>query len=108
MVSGQKLWISRAEHSDLMLLLARTTPKDQTAKRTEGLSTFIVDMRQALEIAHALGNRHLPAQFEADGLVVRYHGLIEALLREHGVPHAREERVLVDAFRHAHAPHNHE
>jgi alkylation response protein AidB-like acyl-CoA dehydrogenase len=47
-VNGQKVWTSRAEHSDLMLLLARTTPKDQTAKRTEGLSTFIVDMRAAL------------------------------------------------------------
>jgi alkylation response protein AidB-like acyl-CoA dehydrogenase len=46
-VNGQKLWTSRAEHSDLMLLLARTTPKDQVRKRTEGLSTFIVDMRQA-------------------------------------------------------------
>ena len=47
-VNGQKVWTSRAEHSDLMLLLARTTPRDQTAKRTEGLSTFIVDMRAAL------------------------------------------------------------
>jgi acyl-CoA dehydrogenase len=45
-VNGQKVWTSRAEHSDLMLLLARTTPKDQVKKRTEGLSTFIVDMRQ--------------------------------------------------------------
>jgi acyl-CoA dehydrogenase len=44
-VNGQKVWTSRAEHSDLMLLLARTTPKDQVKKRTEGLSTFIVDMR---------------------------------------------------------------
>ena len=47
-VNGQKLWTSRAEHSDLMLLLARTTPRDQIKKRTEGLSTLIVDMRQAL------------------------------------------------------------
>ena len=47
-VNGQKIWTSRAEHSDLMLLLARTTPKDQVAKKTEGLSTFIVDMRTAL------------------------------------------------------------
>ena len=47
-VNGQKVWTSRAEHSDLMLLLARTTPKEETAKRTEGLSTFIVDMRAAL------------------------------------------------------------
>ncbi len=46
-VNGQKIWTSRAEHSDLMLLLARTTPRDQVKKRTEGLSTFIVDMRQA-------------------------------------------------------------
>ncbi|WP_342364360.1 acyl-CoA dehydrogenase family protein [Terrarubrum flagellatum] len=47
-VNGQKIWTSRAEHSDLMLLLARTTPREQTAKRTEGLSTFIVDMRATL------------------------------------------------------------
>ncbi len=46
-VHGQKIWTSRAEHSDLMLLLARTTPADQVAKRTEGLSTFLVDMKQA-------------------------------------------------------------
>ncbi len=44
-VNGQKVWTSRAEHSDLMLLLARTTPKDQVKKRTEGLSVFVVDMR---------------------------------------------------------------
>jgi alkylation response protein AidB-like acyl-CoA dehydrogenase len=44
-VNGQKIWTSRAEHSDLMLLLARTTPRDQVKKRTEGLSVFIVDMR---------------------------------------------------------------
>jgi alkylation response protein AidB-like acyl-CoA dehydrogenase len=47
-VNGQKIWTSRAEHSDLMLLLARTTPREQAAKRTEGLSTFIVDMREVL------------------------------------------------------------
>jgi alkylation response protein AidB-like acyl-CoA dehydrogenase len=47
-VNGQKVWTSRSEHSDLMLLLARTTPRDQVARRTEGLSTFIVDMRAAL------------------------------------------------------------
>jgi len=47
-VNGQKIWTSRAEHSDLMLLLARTTPREQVAKKTEGLSVFIVDMRTAL------------------------------------------------------------
>ena len=46
-VRGQKIWTSRAEHSDLMILLARTTPKDQAAKRTDGLSVFIVDMKAA-------------------------------------------------------------
>src|SRR5215213_6225552 len=44
-VRGQKIWTSRAEHSDLLLRLARTTPLDQVAKRTEGLSVFLVDMR---------------------------------------------------------------
>jgi alkylation response protein AidB-like acyl-CoA dehydrogenase len=46
-VRGQKIWTSRAEHSDLMLLLARTTPLDQIAKRTDGLSVLLVDMREA-------------------------------------------------------------
>jgi len=46
-VNGQKIWTSRAEHSDLMLLLARTTPREQGASRTAGLSVFIVDMREA-------------------------------------------------------------
>ena len=46
-VNGQKVWTSRAEHSDLMLLLARTTPAAEVKKRTEGLSVFLVDMREA-------------------------------------------------------------
>ena len=48
-INGQKVWTSRAEHSDLMLLLARTTPKEEAAKRTDGMSVFIVDMREALK-----------------------------------------------------------
>ena len=47
-VRGQKIWTSRAEHSDLMLLLARTTPLGEGMKRTDGLSVLIVDMREAL------------------------------------------------------------
>lgn len=47
-VNGQKIWTSRAEHSDLMLLLARTTPREEAASRTEGLSVFLVDMKEAL------------------------------------------------------------
>ena len=48
LVHGQKIWTSRALYSDLMLLLARTTPADQVEKKTLGLSTFIVDMKKAL------------------------------------------------------------
>ena len=47
-VNGQKIWTSRAEYSDLMLLLARTTPRDQVKSKTEGLSIFLVDMRQVV------------------------------------------------------------
>jgi alkylation response protein AidB-like acyl-CoA dehydrogenase len=47
-VNGQKIWTSRAEHSDLMLLLARTTPREAVEKKTEGLSIFLVDMRAAV------------------------------------------------------------
>jgi len=46
-INGQKIWTSRAEHSDLMLLLARTTPREEVKKRTDGLSVFLVDMREA-------------------------------------------------------------
>ncbi|MEH6677436.1 acyl-CoA dehydrogenase family protein [Phenylobacterium sp.] len=47
-INGQKVWISRAEHSDLMVLLARTTPREETTKKTEGLSVFLLDMREAV------------------------------------------------------------
>ena len=47
-VNGQKVWTSRAEHSDLMLLLARTAPREQSAKKTDGLSVFLVDMQRSL------------------------------------------------------------
>ena len=47
-VNGQKVWISRVQHSDLMLLLARTTPFEQSRKKTEGLSVFLVDVRESL------------------------------------------------------------
>jgi len=48
-VNGQKIWISRAEHSDLMLLLCRTSARDQVAKPTDGMSVLIVDIRHAVE-----------------------------------------------------------
>ncbi|MBL8571002.1 MAG: acyl-CoA/acyl-ACP dehydrogenase [Phreatobacter sp.] len=47
-VNGQKVWTSRVQHSDLMILLARTTPLDKVAKKSDGLSVFIVDLKQAI------------------------------------------------------------
>ncbi len=47
-VNGQKVWISRVQHSDLMILLARTTPLDQVQKKSQGLSIFLVDLREAV------------------------------------------------------------
>ncbi|ONN65870.1 acyl-CoA dehydrogenase family protein [Herbaspirillum sp. VT-16-41] len=47
-VNGQKVWISRIQHSDLMILLARTTPLDQVKKKSEGMSIFIVDLKEAI------------------------------------------------------------
>jgi acyl-CoA dehydrogenase len=48
-VNGQKVWTSRAEHSDMLLLLARTTPYEELTDKTRGLSVFLVDLRQAVE-----------------------------------------------------------
>ena len=47
-VTGQKIWISRAEHSDLMVLLVRTTPREDCAKSSDGMSVLLVDMREAI------------------------------------------------------------
>src|SRR5678815_4469968 len=47
-VNGQKVWISRVQHSDLMILLARTTPLAEVAKKSQGMSVFVVDLREAI------------------------------------------------------------
>lgn len=62
---------------------------------------------EALALAHAIGNRHLPMQIAGESLVVRYDPLVEALFREAGAAFARESRGLARPFRHAHAPHGH-
>ncbi len=80
-VTGQKVWTSRALHSDLMLLLARTTPLDKVAKKTDGLSVFLVDLRDAvgngMEIRpiDALINHNTTEVF-MDGLKVPAENLI--------------------------------
>ena len=63
-INGQKVWISRIQHSDLMLLLARTSDKSEVAKKTDGLSTFIIDVKAA----------------EGNGLTIRP---IESMINHH-------------------------
>ncbi len=80
-INGQKLWTSRAEHSDLMLLLARTAPKEQVKKRTDGLSVFLVDMRLAQGTSMAISPirtmmNHATTQVFFDDLRVPTENLI--------------------------------
>src|SRR6187397_435443 len=80
-VNGQKIWTSRAEHSDLMLLLARTTPREQASSRTGGLSVFLVDMRAAKGLTvrpiRTMMN-HATTEIFMDGLRVPVDNLIGA------------------------------
>jgi acyl-CoA dehydrogenase len=80
-VNGQKVWISRVQHSDLMILLARTTPASGAGKRSEGLSIFLVDLRQA--IGHGMEVRpianmvnHETNELFFDGLEIPAENLI--------------------------------
>jgi alkylation response protein AidB-like acyl-CoA dehydrogenase len=78
-IDGQKIWTSRAEHSDLMLLLARTTPKAEAAKRTDGLSVFLIDLRQANGIdirPIATMMNHATTEVFLDGVVAPADSLI--------------------------------
>jgi acyl-CoA dehydrogenase len=82
-IDGQKVWISRVLHSDLMILLARTAPADQVAKRADGMSLFIVDLRAA--IGHGMTVRpianmvnHETNELFFDGLEVPVENLIGA------------------------------
>jgi acyl-CoA dehydrogenase len=101
-VTGQKVWTSRALHSDLMLLLARTTPRDQVAKKTDGLSVFLVDIRDSL--GKGMDIRPLPAMINHNSTEVFLDGLrvpAENLIGEEGrgfryiLDGMNAERVLV-------------
>jgi acyl-CoA dehydrogenase len=103
-VNGQKVWTSRAEHSDLMVLLARTTPKEQTKKRTEGLSVFLVDMRQAL--GHGLTIRPIRTMMNHNSTEVFFDSMevpAENLIGEEGqgfryiLGGMNAERILIAA-----------
>lgn len=101
-VTGQKVWTSRALHSDLMLLLARTTPRDQVKKKTDGLSVFLVDIRESL--GKGMEIRPLPAMINHNTTEVFLDGLrvpAENLIGEEGrgfryiLDGMNAERVLV-------------
>jgi len=84
-VNGQKVWTSRALFSDLMLLLARTTPLDQVTKRTDGLSVFLVDMRAAR--GNGLEIRPIPAMVNHNTTEVYFDNLripADSLIGEEG------------------------
>ena len=72
-VNGQKVWTSRALHSDLMLLVARTTPLADVPKKTEGLSVFLIDIRESL--GHGVEIKPLPAMINHNATEVFFDGL---------------------------------
>ncbi len=72
-INGQKVWTSRAEHSDLMLLLARTAPRRDGAKPHDGLSVFLIDMRAA--VGRGLSIRPIPAMINHHACEVFFEGL---------------------------------
>jgi len=103
-VRGQKVWISRAEHSDLLLLVVRTTPIEEVKKRTDGLSILLVDLRQA--VGHGLTIRpirtmmnHATTELFFDDLEVP----VDALVGEEGkgfrylIDGLNAERILIAA-----------
>jgi len=95
LINGQKVWISRVQHSDLMLVLARTTPRDKVARKTEGLSAFIVDLREA--IGHGLDVRPISAMINHHSCELFFTDLkvpVENLLGEEG----RGFRVILDGM----------
>jgi acyl-CoA dehydrogenase len=105
LVRGQKIWTSRAEHSDLMLLLARTTPAEEVEKKTLGLSTFLVDMKRALEDGtmtirpiKTLMN-HATTEIFLDGVVVPEDDLVgeEGMGFRYILDGMNAERVLIAA-----------
>ncbi|MGE5273519.1 MAG: acyl-CoA dehydrogenase family protein [Verrucomicrobiota bacterium] len=104
-VHGQKIWTSRALYSDLMLLLARTTPADRVEKRTDGLSTFIVDLKRAVDAGtmtirpiRTLMN-HATTEIFLDGVEVPADALVgeEGKGFRHILDGMNAERVLIAA-----------
>ncbi len=89
-VNGQKVWTSRAEHSDLLLLLARTAPREEARKKTDGLSVFLVDMREVL--GRGLTIRPLPAMLN--------HATTELFFDDMAIPASSLVGEEGEGFRH--------
>ena len=103
-INGQKVWTSRALHSDLMLLLARTTPLDEVKKKSEGLSVFLLDIREAL--GKGLDIKPLKAMINHNTTEVFFDNLripVDCLIGEEGkgfkyiLDGMNAERILVSA-----------
>ena len=103
-INGQKVWISRIEHSDLMVLLARTTPKNEVTKKTDGLSAFIVDVREA--VGNGLEIRAIESMINHHSCELFFDDLVlpkENLLGEEGkgfkviLDGMNAERILIGA-----------
>jgi len=104
-INGQKIWTSRALHSDLMLLLARTTPLERVEKKTDGLSTFLVDMKHAVSQGkmtirplRTLMN-HATTEIFLDGVEVPQDALVgeEGKGFRHILDGMNAERILIAA-----------
>jgi acyl-CoA dehydrogenase len=103
-VNGQKVWTSRAEHSDMMLLLARTTPREQVTKRTDGLSIFLVDMKASLGKGLAIRPirtmiNHATTEVFFDGLEIPAENLVgeEGQGFRYIIDGMNAERILIGA-----------
>lgn len=103
-INGQKVWISRIEHSDLMVLLARTTAKNEVTKKTDGLSAFIVDVREA--VGNGLEIRPIESMINHHSCELFFDDLVlpkENLLGEEGkgfkviLDGMNAERILIGA-----------
>jgi acyl-CoA dehydrogenase len=101
-IDGQKIWTSRIEHSDLLLLLARTTPIEEVEKRTDGLSLFLVDLREAsgIEVRPiATMVNHSTTEVFFDGVEVPADALVgeEGKGFRHVLTGMNAERILIAA-----------
>jgi acyl-CoA dehydrogenase len=100
LINGQKIWTSRAEHSDLMILLARTTPYDDVTKKTDGMSVFLLDLRTAKGITIrpiATMMNHSTTEVFFDDVLIPADALVgtEGMGFRHILDGMNAERILI-------------